>query len=160
LTLEQFFNAYFGVVTQTQNLPQSYKYIQLKFKNVYQDTKLYTNLQKAVYLDLLPNAAIQLPLTQKISQEQAANIIEKNFDVDILADAKQKVTLERLRNILLSIKNQQAKESIQQNIQQNTSKSTPNVNPITSSEILNDVYEKLTTSYINANNFDIKKSMY
>jgi hypothetical protein len=62
---------------QKDTIPDSYRYINLKYKNIPATTKLYKTLQKAVYLDLFPNSYIDLPLNKQINQKQAMAIIKQ-----------------------------------------------------------------------------------
>ena len=59
LNLEQFLRGYLSVVTQTISIPNSYTSIVPKFTNVSLKSPLYPLLQKAIYLDIFPNAAME-----------------------------------------------------------------------------------------------------
>jgi hypothetical protein len=77
LTLGQFLQVYFSVATQSVSIPNSYTSIQPKFTNISPKNPLYPLIQKAIYLDIFPNARMELPLTQKITRLQATSILQK-----------------------------------------------------------------------------------
>jgi len=81
LNFGEFFTIYFNTIWS--DIPQSYKYIKLNFKNIIQTWKIYDALQKWVYMDLLPNQNINLKLSQKITQKQVSILIKSNFGIDI-----------------------------------------------------------------------------
>lgn len=49
------------------DLPKSYEYINLKYTDVKGWTKLYSNLQKMVYVDVIPNKSLKINSKNKIS---------------------------------------------------------------------------------------------
>lgn len=97
LNFGEFFTTYFDTIWS--DVPKSYKYIKLNFKNLTQSWKVYDALQKWVYLDLLPNQNIDLHLNQKITQKQIATLIKSNFWIDIDYTSWM-VNQDRLLNIL------------------------------------------------------------
>lgn len=100
LNFGEFFTVYFDTIWS--DIPQSYKYIKLNFKNINNTWKVYNALQKWVYMNLLPNQKIDLKLNQKITQKQVSMLIKSNFDTDIQY-LSWWVTLDRLWDILLQL---------------------------------------------------------
>lgn len=154
LTFEQFLTSYVNVVTQDKNIPNTYNYIGLKYPNVSKWTEMYTILQKAVYLDLLPNARIDLPFDKQITQENAKNIISRSFDVlTSIDDKKSLLTVDWLKDILLEVQqldinNNQPETSLQQN------------NNITNDALFLDVYKRLKLNYLYDTWLDKKSLLY
>lgn len=126
LNFGEFFTAYFDTIWS--DIPKSYKYIKLNFKNINQTWKIYDALQKWVYMDLMPNQKIDLKLNQKITQKQVSVLIKSNFDIDIQY-LSWGVTLDRLWYIL-----SQLEESDFQNIS-------------TQDQIMEHVYDTLQSNY-------------
>ncbi len=126
LSFGEFFTIYFNTIWS--DIPKSYKYIKLNFKNIPQTWKVYDALQKWVYMDLLPNQNIDLSLRQKITQKQISTLIKSNFDMDIQY-ASWLVDTTRLLNILI-----QLQESDFQNIS-------------TQDQIMEHVYNTLQSNY-------------
>lgn len=154
LNLQDFLNSYFNVVIQKNQLPSSYKYIQLKYTNIPEGTKLYTTLQKAVYLDLFPNAHIALPLDKPLTQQQAISIMSQGFDGLWSGDIKQLVTVDWLRDILLDVQDMQIKKWLI------TPAEDGQNNPLSQSLILQDIYTRLNTSYISSGSLDQNAMIY
>ena len=130
LNFGEFFTVYFDTIWS--DIPPSYKYIKLNFKNINQTWKIYTALQKWVYMDFLPNQNIDLNLNQKITQKQVSILIKSNFDIDIQYSSWW-VTIDRLLDILL-----QLQESDFQNIS-------------TQDQIMEHVYDTLQSNYFYEN---------
>lgn len=126
LNFGEFFTIYFNTIWS--NIPKSYKYIKLNFKNIAHTWKVYDALQKWVYMDYLPNQNIDLNLSKKITQKQVSMLIKSNLEIDIQYLSWQ-VTPDRLWNILLELQNQNF-----QNIS-------------TQDEIMNHVYNTLESNY-------------
>lgn len=150
LSLEQFLTSYFNVLIQDEDIPDSYRYIHLKYKNIPATTKLYKTLQKAVYFDIFPNANIELPLNQEITQKQAISIISQGLNVDIKWD-NTPATLDWLTNVLLTIQNDQTSSSDQSSLEDNV---------IIKNPLFQDVYEKLHQGYLSSSWIDEKDLLY
>jgi len=142
LTLEQFLNTYVNVVVQDQIIPDTYRYIEIKYPNVSSSTKLYETLQKAVYLDLFPNADIELPLDKQITQEQVMKIISSSFEIDVFVDKKSLVTVDWLKDVLLEV------QYIKSNNLSIDNTSVNKKNEIIDNPLFLDVYKKLQNNYI------------
>lgn len=161
INLEQFLNGFFSVVVKNEELPKSFEYIQLKYKNVNKWTKLYKNLQKAVYLDLFPNANIELPLGQKLTQLQVTNIIKKWFDFIETGDARKIANIDWLRDILLDIQNKQIDQSLYNWTTKNDNADLSNdIDDITSSPLFKDILVRLNSTYISSGSLDEKAMLY
>ncbi len=142
LNLEQFLTTYVDVVLKDITIPDSYRYIQLKYPNVSGWTKLYQTLQKAIYLDLFPNARIDLPFDKKITQEQAMNIISSSFDVDVFADKKQPITIDWLVEVLVQVQEVKTQNKFLESYQKLQN------NDITNNPLFLDVYKKIQENYL------------
>ncbi|MEI7562377.1 MAG: hypothetical protein WCJ39_01260 [bacterium] len=71
ITQEQFLTSYLRYILPTSNIPQSAKYIQVRYPKVPNQT-LYRLMQQAIVLDILPNAQASLDWQSRISQKQVA----------------------------------------------------------------------------------------
>lgn len=149
LTFEQFLTSYVNVVIQDDAIPSTYRYIQLKYPNIAQDNPMYTTLQKAVYLDLLPNANIDLPLDKQITQEHAKNIISRVFDVNTHIEKKSLVTVDWLKDIFLDVQKLKVREV-----------TSEQKNNITNDRLFLDVYRRLKYSYLSDSWLDEKELLY
>jgi len=154
LTREQFLTQYFNTYSANKEIPKSYKYIQLNFKNINPNSEVYKALQKAVYLDALPNMPIAFQMNQTLTQKQSAILFKLNFNTQIPA-TETNVTKERLDTMLQKYipKPTSIKPSITV-ISENTKKQT------LQQKIMDDVYNILTTDYINAGSVDQKTLEY
>lgn len=68
--------AYFYLFEDIET-PKSYKYIDLKYTNIYKWSRIYNVLQKAVYMDLFANISWKIPLENKISYPHFAKLFDK-----------------------------------------------------------------------------------
>ncbi|HCY21192.1 TPA: hypothetical protein DIC40_05075 [Patescibacteria group bacterium] len=140
LTFEQILTTYVNVVLQKQKIPSSYNYIELKYPNISKQNSLYPILQKAVYLDIFPNANIELPLNKQITQQQVINIIAPSFSLDVFVDKKALVTVDWFTEVLLEIQTLLDTYS--------SSELMLEENDVTSNPLFLDVYQKLLTNYV------------
>jgi len=145
LTLEQFLTSYVNVVVQDQIIPDTYRYIELKYPNISKSTKLYETLQKAVYLDLFPNADIELPLNKQITQEQVMKIVSSSFEIDVFVSKKSLVTVDWLKDVLLEVQYIKTNNLSVDKIPINQK------NDIIDNPLFLDVYKKLQDNYISDN---------
>ncbi len=67
VSTEKVFETYAKVFAS--NLPESYRYINLNFKNINKNDKIYSSLQKLIYTDLLPNSTITINSKAKFSKK-------------------------------------------------------------------------------------------
>jgi len=143
--LEQFLTSYVNVVVQDQVIPDTYRYIELKYPNISKSTKLYETLQKAVYLDLFPNADVELPLNKQITQEQVMKIVSSSFEIDIFVSKKSLVTVDWLKDVLLEVQYIKTNNLSVDKIPINQK------NDIIDNPLFLDVYKKLQDNYISDN---------
>lgn len=141
LNLEQFLRGYFSVVTQSVEIPNSYTSITPKFINIPVKSILYPLLQKAIYLDIFPNAKMELPLTKQITEFQATAIIHRAFPTIATGDQNKLITMDWLVKISLSLQNMQIQQLLA-----STKNSVPN-DFLSQSELYKDVLDKLHTKY-------------
>lgn len=90
------------------NVPESYKFIDLKYSNLLLEDEVYSSLQKGVYLDILKNIDIKIPLEKKISYKDFISLFEKSKTwLSISENAPQNwyVTVWDLINLTDSINN-------------------------------------------------------
>ena len=66
-------------------IPKSYKYIDLKITWVNKKSKLYSDLQKLVYVDILPNKSFRLKANSKLSAYSLYKLTEKLFKVNLVS---------------------------------------------------------------------------
>lgn len=83
ITLADFAQIYFTRVAAEAGVPETSRYITLRFRNVPQNTALGHALQKAVYLNLIQNESVTLPLKKRLSQDFMAQMVERNFKYTI-----------------------------------------------------------------------------
>lgn len=141
LTLEQFLRGYFSVITQNVSMPNSYTSIVPKFTNIPVKSSLYTLLQKAIYLDVFPNAKMALPLRQNITESQATAIIHRAFPSIATGDQNKFITMDWLVKTSLSLQNMQIQQLLP-----STKNSVPN-DFLSQWELYKDVLDKLHTKY-------------
>ncbi len=143
LTYENFFTQYFNEIEIST--PDSYQYIQLQYKNIPQEGDLYHALQKWVYLWMLPNGKINLPLAQTPTQEQVAHIVWKTLGAKVMYKEDTIATQEWFDKLMININEQIDEPSSETSKQQ---------------QILADVYATLEYNYINPNDIDREKLEY
>ena len=74
-TFEEIFSVYADIFAK--DIPESYKYIDLKFKNIEKNSKIYNALQKLVYKNLIPNSNIKIFPKAKLKKKIFYNIANK-----------------------------------------------------------------------------------
>ncbi|MFA5748111.1 MAG: S41 family peptidase [Candidatus Absconditabacterales bacterium] len=151
LNFGQFLDSYFNVILKNQIIPNSYKYIQLKYTNIPQSGTLYKSLQKAVYLDLFPNGIITLPLEKNITQDQVVNIIKLGLNMDFPYQKGALVDDQRLNNILTQIKSYDNNSSSNIEIQ---------INSDNEISIVSDIYQRLKSDYIDVDKLNKNDLIY
>lgn len=101
LNFGQTMKTYFDYVWQ--DIPESYKYIKLQYKNLEVSSDYYLPFQKWVYLGLFPNWNATLPLTTNINQKAFASLVNKFFSIDASKVSDGYITLTRLNSFLESL---------------------------------------------------------
>ncbi len=133
ITLGEFLDQY----TAIKKPAASYKYIKLNYKNIEPLTYEHIVMQKAVYLDLMPNKHINFPFKAKMSEKMAVSLLEK-FEWISLEATDAALSQEVLDIMLSFIKWTSAKNvEVSLNREYDIAKNREFA-------ILNDVYEKLT----------------
>lgn len=82
ITREDFFNYYWDYFGK--NIPETYKYINLKLKGVTKDSELYSSLQKLVYLDLIENNEIYIYKSKPLNAYVFYKLVEKFFNISFV----------------------------------------------------------------------------
>ncbi len=149
-TLQDFLQSYFNVVLQDQTIPDSYTYIDVKYKNS-TNTHFATLLQKVIYLWYFPNIPTYLPLKSYITQRQVADIIKSNIHKEIAYQDDGYVSSQRLVSVLSQV--QECMQQKKQNISQWNSQAL-NYN------LLESVYSILHEDYIDKNSIDSQELLY
>lgn len=144
LTVKWLFVFYFNALWEW--LPNSYKYINLKFKNITPETQIYDALQKWVYMDLIKNKEINLSLEKNATQELFAKMVMENFGEEMSFTAKTPLTLKDFLDVMNDLKELSIKE-------EEESRYPFEINKIPNFNILNDMYIKIKNSHYNSENF-------
>ena len=127
-------------------VPSSYKYIELYYKDVEKETELYDALQKIVYLGKLPNKVWLVKPNAQLSAQKVAHLLQKiaSYNIDIIVKPNLTVADE---------------QSIESNFQKlpflfsDTSFVQWNADIQQKLLILEDVYNSLKTDHIDWQNF-------
>ncbi len=152
VTLKEFFVAYYTHIAEW--IPSSYQYINLEYTNVPEQSDLYVALQKAVYLNLLPNKAIRLPLDKPITESIVENYVRK--DLRRTFETKQwQISTARLTDVISQLphyfdvqtKWQATAETKQITLQENFS-------------VLNDIFTSLTQEHVYNKTIEEKELLY
>lgn len=145
------FGEFLDQYTSTRKVPASAEYIKLNYSNVVKNSYQEKVLQKVVYLNLLPNTAIQFPFTQTISETTAAALIRK-FDGLIYTDTQGKNLTEEKMNAMINFvkthKNNDVEIRVSHDYEITQNKEF---------DIMDDVYKKLLYQHYNNSSFDKKK---
>lgn len=143
LNLGDFLTVYFQWVSK--EIPESYKYIDIKYENINKNTPLYKSLQKWIYLDLFPNIESKLPIDKYLTQEKVVWLLwlkqNRKFDYT----KWEKITTDWTNRII--------SESLNVNV------SNVNKEKITQ-KIFDDIKNKLNKNYIYPENMKDKNMEY
>lgn len=140
-------------------IPKSYKFIKLNIVWADKGSELYKNLQKLVYVDILPNDKISVNWNSTLSAYVLYKLSEKLFNVNLVNSSKIKYLKSRkaTSNDLKYLKKILDKET--KNIEENNSNSSFKINSKSSSEkwlikqaIFNDVYNTIKDSHFDKEN--------
>lgn len=151
MNLEDFLNVYVTVVSKNVNIPEPYHYIDIKYKNIDSDSKIYENLQKAIYLNLFPNAKTDLPINQKLTKKQVLNIVSLGFDVEAYFYWNEIASKDWLFDVLSQVKDLQ------------TPKQIPEIklkDDITNNPLFIGVYNILKTQYLWETNLKFEELLH
>jgi len=103
LTREDLLN-YFGDSISSK-IPKSYTYINVNIPDVPKTSKLYSSLQKLIFLDLIDNSKSKILPSKLLTEYEFYKISEKILKVDIIDEAKDpslktnKATISYLKNL-------------------------------------------------------------
>jgi len=139
-----------------KNIPETYKYIDLKIKDIQKETPLYENIQILVYLDLIKNKEVRIYPNRKMNLYFFNTLSEKIlwtklFENTPKSELKEKNTTQRdLEKLGKTIK-----EKLEYNQLWNE------INDIWwEVEIFKDVYETLLKKHYDRKNISEKKLIY
>lgn len=77
MTVKEFFTVAFNVFAEYENVPKSSAYVKLDYLNVAPGTALYSAMQKGVYLDLVENAKVSVPVRKTASEAMFGKMVER-----------------------------------------------------------------------------------
>lgn len=145
---------YFNSIAEYENIPESYQYINLNFRNVEKNTPLYRALQKGVYMGFFKNLPIDLKAAELATPDQFIRAVESNLGQKIEIEGSGRVlTLSAVLGILAELYQEQeiGDGAITEDI--NIGTFYP-VTTVANFAILNDVYEKLKYNYYDSAKLD------
>lgn len=149
-----FLTVYFNSIAEYENIPESYQYIALNFRNVEKNTPLYRALQKGVYMGFFKNLPISLKMSELATPEQFSRAVESNLGQKLEQIGTGNIlTLKTVLDTLslmyeVPVVSEQT-EDMGAIIENMDFGSFYPVNAISNFAILNDVYEKLKYNHIN-----------
>lgn len=149
LTVKWLFILYYNIIWEW--IPDTYKFIKLKYKNVNENTLIYDALQKWVYLDLIKNIEWDLWLSKKATEDVFNRMILKNFWQEFEANKTKEITLDKFIDVMQELKDLTEKQN-EEAINEAKIDSLSIQNTI-NFPILNDVYLKLKLNHYDSNNF-------
>ena len=129
-----------------KKIPKSYKYIKLNIRGVVPNSKIYTSLQKLIYLDLFPNKNFFFDKEKKLNSDEADKIRNAIIWKQITRDVKKIENLEKNKIILdwtpeeLDIKLKHTSKEVKEK-----------------QEIFQDVYDTLLESHYDKNSLEKTK---
>jgi len=137
-----------------KKIPETYKYIDLKIEWVEKNTKMYYNLQKLVYVDVLKNNPIKINLNKKINAYAFYRFAEKSYKVSLIND----IEINKLKSRKAIFKDFERIEN-KLKINSNDFEVNQNKNPDSSKiqlkkEIFWDVYKTIVTKHYNRDNIN------
>lgn len=150
LTFGGFLTVYFNSVAEYENIPESYKYITLNFRNIEKNTPLYAALQKWVYMGFFKNLSIDLKTTELATPDQFVRAVESNLGQKIeVENPNGALTLKSVLDLLAELyqgpwDTTMGSWAITDDI--SLGAFYP-VTTVSNFAILNDVYEKLKYNY-------------
>ncbi len=77
MTVKEFFTVLFEILAQYENVPKSSGYVSLRYTNVIAGTPFYAAMQKGVYLDLIENSKVAIPLRKKATEALFVKTLER-----------------------------------------------------------------------------------
>lgn len=153
LKIKWLFILYFNEIWEW--IPDSYKYIDLKFLNVPKDSTIYDALQKWVYLDLIKNLKIDLNLDSTATEWLLYRLVKKNFDAELIYEANKPLKLGYFIQVMNELKNLWKEEMDMSNIDNSWSEQYNwiEIENADNFNILNDVYSKIKNDHYDSDKF-------
>ena len=100
ITVKRFLETAFTLLAEKEQIPDTYKYISLKFVGVQPGSSLYTALQKGVYMNFIENEKISLPLAKTATEGMLAQLV-KRISGDLLKYTKDRpISIDTVNNTL------------------------------------------------------------
>lgn len=151
LTMRWLFTLYFNELGDW--IPDSYKYIELKFLNIEKWTSIYDALQKWIYLDLISNKALDLKLDSIATEDFFSKLVSNNFDVELKITKGNKLTLDYFLTVMLELKNLDNNSKDNSQGIQVTAQPNYEIETAPNFPVLNDVYSKLKNQHYDSEKF-------
>lgn len=98
LNMWEFLTVYFEGISQ--DMPESWKYIDVKYQNVKKNTPLYQSLQKGIYLDVFPNLSLELPWDKILKQEHMAKLLQAKTKKEFQYEKWKEINIERTKYMI------------------------------------------------------------
>ncbi len=137
------------------DVPKTYKYINLEFRDIWNDIKLKESLQVLVYLDILENKDIKIFPTRSLNAYMFYTFVDYKLDLYLIPSKETESDLKKRNTKLSDLKNLknwlfELEESIKE-------EETFEKNISTKQKIFTDVYETLLNSHYDKDNFNEDK---
>lgn len=139
-----------------QWLAKSYKYIDLKYKNIDESDRVYDSLQKLVYIDVIENKNINLKLDAKVSLYNFYKFNSKVFWLDL----KQLNNIDKNSKELATVKDFIYMSAFIVNYDNQEKENSENAIDQKQLEIFFDVYNTLITNHYSKDKLDSKEMLY
>ncbi len=133
LDLWDFLTVYFEWISE--DIPESYEYIDVKYSNIKDNSILHNSLQKWIYLNLFPNIVGKLPIDEYLTQEKVVWLLKIKQNRKFNYTKWEKITADWTKNIIL--------ESLKINV----STTNKDRNKLTE-KVFEDIKDKLKENYI------------
>lgn len=131
-------------------IPESYKYIDVKIEWIGKNSNLHRNLQRLIYVDIIDNAKIYLNKKNKISAYNFYKFAEKNYTINLINNSNI-VKLKSRKAILRDFEVLRTKLKIEKN---NINIGWGNHELFNKKKVFSDVYNTLSSSHYSKENFD------
>lgn len=142
LNFGEFLTVYFEWISE--DVPNTWKYIDVEYDNVRKWTALYQSLQKWIYMDLFPNLDQDLPTDKYLTQDFVTKFLSTKTDNKFNAEKWEKIDTERTKYMI-----EQSKKS-----------SVWNTRSQIWQNLLNDIIDRLDENYIYPNDISSTKLEY
>lgn len=136
MTFKEFATIAFDVFAEYENVPKSSKYVELQYRNVPKGSHLYSSMQKGVYLNLIENARVSLPLNKTVTESAFAMMLERLTGEAVSVTPGKALTYGALFDTISDLYAQEAEAD--------------GVDQAENYDLLNDAYLKLKNEYYDA----------